>query len=61
MKEAKEYGKPILCCAAGGPYTIKQSRKLEEMGIPVYPTPERAVVAAKALFEYARIRKIGSL
>ncbi len=42
-------GKPIICCASGGPYTRKQSRILENKGIPTYPIPERAISAAYAL------------
>jgi 3-hydroxypropionyl-CoA synthetase (ADP-forming) len=49
VPEMQRYGKPIICCASGGPYTRKQSRTLEEKGVPVYPTPERAVAAAYAL------------
>jgi acetyl coenzyme A synthetase (ADP forming)-like protein len=49
VPEMQKYGKPIICCASGGPYTRKQSKILEEKGVPVYPTPERAVAAAHAL------------
>ncbi|MEM3506051.1 MAG: hypothetical protein QW589_05060 [Candidatus Bathyarchaeia archaeon] len=45
----QKYGKPIVCCSSGGPYTIRLSKILEKKGIPVYPTPERAVAAAYAL------------
>jgi acetyl coenzyme A synthetase (ADP forming)-like protein len=45
--------KPILCCASGGKFTKKLSEKLESFGIPVYPTPERAVRAFAALAKYA--------
>jgi len=46
----KEYGKPILAVASGGPYTKKQSKELEKRGIPVFSSPERAVAAARALY-----------
>jgi len=57
MADIRAYSKPIVCCAAGGPYTRQQARRLEELGIPVYPIPERAVAAAYALVAYGRIRE----
>jgi len=47
---ANRKGKPILIGAAGGPYTISINKKIEGLGIPTYPTPERLVAAAKALY-----------
>ncbi len=49
LPSLKKYGKPILCCASGGEFTRKCSDRLERSEIPVYPTPERVVAAAKAL------------
>jgi len=46
------YGKPIVAMAAGGPYTQRQVRKLQERGIPAYPTPKRSVKAVKNLTKY---------
>jgi acetyl coenzyme A synthetase (ADP forming)-like protein len=46
--------KPILVCASGGKFTKNLSEKLEAFGIPVYPTPERAVRAFSALVKYSR-------
>ncbi|HLD49324.1 MAG TPA: CoA-binding protein [archaeon] len=43
IADAKKYGKTILCCAVGGLYTKQMSKKLEEKGVPVFETPERAV------------------
>ena len=57
VAEMRSYGKPIVCCAAGGPYTRKQAKRLEELGVPVYPIPERAVAAAYALVAYGQVRK----
>ena len=57
VAEMRSYGKPIVCCAAGGPYTREQARRLEELGVPVYPIPERAVAAAYALVAYGRVRR----
>lgn len=50
----KKYKKPLLACAAGGKFTRELSKKLLEGGVPVYPTPERAVRAMKALIKYSR-------
>jgi len=50
----RKYKKPILACAAGGEYSNKLSKKLTKGGIPVYPTPERAVKVMKALVEYGK-------
>jgi len=52
--ELKKYKKPIIGCAAGGNYSNKLSEKLTKGGVPVYPTPERAVKAMKALAEYGK-------
>jgi len=51
------FGKPIIACAAGGPYSSKQSASLEARGVPVYPTAERAVRAAHALFTYMEVKR----
>lgn len=52
----KKYGKPILCCAAGGKFTLELSRILEKNGIPVYTSPERVVKAMAALINYSKRR-----
>jgi len=51
----KKFRKPLLACAAGGKFTEELSDKLSEGGIPVYPTPERAVKTMKALIEYSKL------
>jgi 3-hydroxypropionyl-CoA synthetase (ADP-forming) len=48
-------GKPVIFGAAGGPYTQKVNSDAEKLGIPVYPIPERAVRAAKALYEWGKV------
>jgi 3-hydroxypropionyl-CoA synthetase (ADP-forming) len=48
-------GKPILCCAAGGPYTKKMSKAIEAYKVPVYETAERAVAAVRALVLQAQV------
>lgn len=55
LRDCKMYGKPFVVCATGGEYTQKKARRLESFGIPVYPTPERAVKAMHALHEYGKI------
>lgn len=54
VRDMKEYGKPILAVACGGPYTKKQSKELQKRGIPVFSSPERAVAAAHALYVAAK-------
>ena len=56
IAELRSFNKPIVCCAAGGPYTERMSRRIEELGIPVYETAERAVAAVKALVLQAKVR-----
>ena len=49
--------KPIVGCAAGGPYTRRMSRALEEVGVPVLGDVTQWVAAASALVDWGRIRK----
>ena len=51
----RNLGKPIICCAAGGPYTQKMVKAIEAYRIPVYETGERAVAAVRALVLQARV------
>ena len=55
LRDAKVHGKPITVCSAGGGYVLERNRKLESFGIPVYPTPERAVKGLWILHEYSKI------
>lgn len=57
LRECKIYGKPFVVCMCGGAYTLERARKLESFGIPVYPTPERAVKAMNVLYQYGQILK----
>lgn len=57
LRDMKMYGKPITVCSAGGNYVIERNRKLEAAGIPVFPSPERAVKAMSALYEYGQVLK----
>ncbi len=45
----RAYGKPILCGAAGGPFTERMSRGVEGEGIPVYATVREWMAAAGAV------------
>ncbi|MGQ9681827.1 MAG: acetate--CoA ligase family protein [Anaerolineae bacterium] len=45
----REGGKPILCGAAGGPYTQEMSRRIEARGVPVFNGVRPWLVAARAL------------
>lgn len=49
--------KKFVVCMAGGNYTSLHAKNLEKVGIPVYPTPERATFALKALFDYGKYLK----
>jgi acetyl coenzyme A synthetase (ADP forming)-like protein len=57
LRDCKVFGKPITVCSAGGQYVLERNRKLEAFGIPVYPSPERAVKALSVLYEYGNILK----
>lgn len=51
---AGRHKKTMLCCTAGGEFTNAIVREIEEKGIPVYPTPERAVRVFDAMRAYAK-------
>ncbi|MFX1564238.1 MAG: acetate--CoA ligase family protein [Promethearchaeota archaeon] len=51
---ARTYKKPIVACTAGGRFTLKGARLLEEAGIPAVPSPRRAARAIWSLVEYGR-------
>lgn len=57
LRDSKMFGKPITVCSAGSQYVLERNRKLESFGIPVYPTPERAINALNALYKYGSILK----
>ncbi|MBI4181827.1 MAG: CoA-binding protein [Candidatus Aenigmarchaeota archaeon] len=48
--------KPMVVIAAGGKYTEVLKKPLEDVGIPTFSYPERAVAALKALVEYSGSR-----
>jgi len=49
---------PVIGVATGGEYTWRYAREAESLGIPMYLSPERAAVAAKALADYGRWLKL---
>lgn len=53
----KQRKKPIVCCASGGPYTIKMSNALKEIGIPIFPDIIQWVSAAASLVKWGQILK----
>lgn len=42
-------GKPLLICSIGGRFTMSKKGLFEKKGLPVFPSPERAVKAASLL------------
>ncbi len=50
----RKYKKPLVALTAGGRFTMKGARLLEEAGIPALPTPARAAKALWALVEYGQ-------
>lgn len=54
---ANNTNKPVVACAMGGEHTKPHADKLEKLGVPTYPSPERAVRAMKGLVDYGNIKK----
>ena len=50
----RESEKPIVSCAAGGPYTAEMSRAMEAVGAPVMPDVAQWVAGAAALVDWGR-------
>jgi len=51
--------KPIVACCMGGEYTANVAREIEKRGVPVFPTPKRAVDAIWSLVKYGENLKRG--
>lgn len=49
--------KPLICAFMGGVEVQKAKERLMELGIPNYPSPDRAVAALRAMCDYAAWRK----
>ncbi len=54
---ARKSKKPVICGGVGSDYTKDILLALENAGIPTFPTPLRAMKAAKILYDYGKIRK----
>ncbi len=54
---AQRQGKPIVNWATGGDYASRLILKLEEGGMPIYPTAERAVRAVHGLIKAGQLEK----
>lgn len=57
IRFANKRKKPIIVCSAGGYYTQKMIKTLEENDIPVFDTPARAIDSMDALVDYANIKR----
>ncbi len=53
----KGRGKPIVGVSAGSEFSVVHYRRIEEFGLPMYPTPERAIKALGALVRYGKTLK----
>ncbi|MCP4266466.1 MAG: CoA-binding protein [Candidatus Brocadiaceae bacterium] len=54
-KMAKESGKPVVVCTISGVYTKRVKELFELKGLPVFPSPGRAVKAMSVLVERGRM------
>jgi acyl-CoA synthetase (NDP forming) len=50
-ESAELTGKPLLICSIGGRFTMSKKSLFEVKGLPVFPSPERAVKAASLLIK----------
>ncbi len=57
IAEVQRQAKPIVCWATGGDFSQQLIKKLEEAGVPTYPTTERAIRAIQGLIEAGKTRK----
>jgi len=57
LAAAHKKTKPVLCAFMGGVEVEKAKERLMELGIPNYPSPDRAVAALRAMCQYAAWRK----
>ncbi len=53
---AERHDKPLFCGATGGPYTQEMSRRMEERGIPVFPSVREWMTAAAASCGWGRVQ-----
>lgn len=57
LARANQGKKPILTSFMGGEEVVAGKAKLMELGIPNYPSPDRAVAALKAMYDFASWRR----
>ncbi len=56
--DSRRYGKPIAVVNLGGSELVQRfEEELEDHGIPVYPTPDRAAKALWALYKYGEVKR----
>lgn len=53
---AREHGKTVAAAFVGGKFVEEGRNRLEELGIPVFHYPDRAVLALKAMNEYRQYK-----
>jgi 3-hydroxypropionyl-CoA synthetase (ADP-forming) len=51
---AEKHEKPLFCGATGGPYTEMMSRRIEERGVPVFPSVREWMSAAAVSCQWGR-------
>ena len=51
----RKSSKPILCGAAGGPYTRRMAAAIEEVGVPVLPSAHLWAAAASGLVRWGQV------
>jgi len=56
VSACRRFKKPILCACFCGREDDETVKQIEDGGIPVYPTPERAVKAMAVLYRYSVIK-----
>lgn len=56
-ERAKKKGKTLICCLMGKPGTIEGIVTIRSVGLPAYPTPERAAFTMAKLYEYGHLQR----
>ena len=56
IKLNKKHKKPLIVCTTGSSYTQRIIKQLEINGVPVYPTPERAVNAFATMWRFSQLK-----
>jgi 3-hydroxypropionyl-CoA synthetase (ADP-forming) len=58
MEAVNKMGKTVLAVAGGGPFTRRQSMRLQGAGVPVFPTAGRALAALEGLVRHSRWKAV---